>query len=197
MTEAGALTVFEYLGANVCIRSGNVELTYPDNERPHHGLEPDWWTKGHCRTSVLSAWCWWRPFSALAHQSMQTRRACPRRRCGGRTTVVQDLAVRYGLDVNPANPTIGLARVPQVLQLVQRARASAVRTGGNWATEEPSPGHYDFSEVDESSLAKADRLTVLFELGKEPKWDALGGNVNAPPSDCDTPSASCASVRHT
>ncbi len=54
MTEAGALTVFEYLGANVCIRSGNVELTAPDNERPHHGLESDRWTKGHCRTRVLS-----------------------------------------------------------------------------------------------------------------------------------------------
>ena len=115
---------------------------------------------------------------------------------GAQRTVVQDVAVTYGLDVNPANPTIGLARVPQVLQLVQRAGASAVRTGGNWATEEPSPGHYDFSEVDQLfSLAKADRLTVLFELGKEPKWDALGGNINAPPSDCDTPSASCASVR--
>lgn len=110
--------------------------------------------------------------------------------------VVQDAAVTFGLDVNPANPAIGLARVPQVLQLVQRARASAVRTGGNWATEEPSRGHYDFSEVDQLfSLAKADGLTVLFELGKEPTWDALGGNANAPPSDCDAPSASCASVR--
>jgi hypothetical protein len=111
-------------------------------------------------------------------------------------TFLQDAAVTYGLDVNPANPTIGLARVPQVLQLVQRAGASAVRTGGNWATEEPSPGHYDFSEVDQLfSLAKADGLTVLFELGKEPTWDAPGGNTNAPPSDCDAPSASCASVR--
>lgn len=111
-------------------------------------------------------------------------------------TVIQHAAVTYGLDVNPANPTIGLARVPQVLQLVQRAGASAVRTGGNWATEEPSPGHYDFFEVDQLfSLAKADGLTVLFELGKEPTWDALGGNTNAPPADCDAPSASCASVR--
>ena len=111
-------------------------------------------------------------------------------------TVVPNAAVTYGLDVNPANPTIGLARVPQVLQLVQRAGASAVRTGGNWATEEPSPEHYNFSEVDELfSLAKADGLTVLFELGKEPTWDALGGNINAPPSDCDAPAASCASVR--
>ena len=111
-------------------------------------------------------------------------------------TVVQDAAVTFGLDVNPANPTIGLARVPQVLQLVRKAGASAVRTGGNWATVEPSPGRYDFSEVDQLfSLAKADGLTVLFELGKEPTWDALGGNTNAPPSDCDAPSASCATVR--
>ena len=111
-------------------------------------------------------------------------------------TVVQDAAVTYGLDVNPANPTIGLARVPQVLQLIRKAGASAVRTGGNWATVEPAPGRYDFSEVDQLfSLAKADGLTVLFELGKEPTWDALGGNTNAPPSDCDAPSASCASVR--
>jgi hypothetical protein len=110
---------------------------------------------------------------------------------------LKDAAVTYGLDVNPADPTIGLARVPQVLQLVQRAGASAIRTGGNWATEEPSPGHYDFSEVDQLfSLSKADGLTVLFELGKEPRWDALGGNTNAPPSDCDTPAANCASVRH-
>ena len=115
---------------------------------------------------------------------------------GAQRTVLQDGAVTYGLDVNPAIPTIGLARVPQVLQLVRDAGASAVRTGGNWATEEPSPGHYNFSEVDQLfSLAKADGLTVLFELGKEPSWDALGGNTNAPPSDCDSPSASCASVR--
>ena len=111
-------------------------------------------------------------------------------------TVVQDAAVTYGLDVNPANPTIGLARVPQVLQLVRKAGASAVRTGGNWATVEPAPGRYDFSEVDQLfSQAKADGLTVLFELGKEPTWDALGGNTNAPPSDCDAPSAGCATVR--
>ena len=71
-----------------------------------------------------------------------------------------------------------------------------MRTGGNWATEEPSPGHYDFSEVDQLfSLAKSDGLTVLFELGKEPAWDTFGGNSNAPPSDCDAPSASCTSVR--
>ena len=108
---------------------------------------------------------------------------------------VRDGTVIYGLDVNPADPDIGLARVPQVLQLVQRAGASAVRIGGNWATEEPSPDHYDFAEVDQLfSLAKTDGLTVLFELGKEPAWDATGGNRNAPPSDCDTPSASCASV---
>ena len=103
--------------------------------------------------------------------------------------------VTYGLDLNPADADIGLARVPQVLQLIQRAGASAVRTGGNWATEESSPDHYDFAEVDRLlSLAKTDGLTVLFELGKEPAWDAPGGNRNAPPSDCDTPSASCASV---
>jgi hypothetical protein len=115
---------------------------------------------------------------------------------GAQRSVSQDVPVTYGLDVNPANPTIGLTRVPQVLQLVQRAGASAVRTGGDWATEEPSPGHYNFSEIDELfSLANADGLTVLFELGKEPKWDALGGNPNAPPSDCDAPSASCDLVR--
>lgn len=108
---------------------------------------------------------------------------------------VQAAPVTYGLDVNPATTDIGLARVPQVLQLVRRAGASAVRTGGNWATEEPSPGHYEFSELDQLfSVAKADGLTVLFELGKEPVWDALGGNSNAPPSDCATPSATCGSV---
>jgi hypothetical protein len=70
-----------------------------------------------------------------------------------------------------------------------------VRTGGNWPTEEPSSGHYDFSEVDELfSLARTDGLTVLFELGREPVWDAVGGNINAPPSDCDSPTARCASV---
>ena len=129
------------------------------------------------------------PFNSdQASASLSTRAA--------QRAVLQDTAVTYGLDVNPANPTIGLARVPQVLQLVQRAGASAVRTGGNWGTEESSPGHYDFSEIDQLfSLASADGITVLFELGKEPKWDALGGNTNAPPSDCDTPSASCTSVR--
>ena len=87
----------------------------------------------------------------------------------GRNTVLQDAPVTYGLDVNPAIPTIGLARVPQLLQLVRHAGALAVRTGGNWTTEEPSPGHYDFSEIDQLfSLAKADGLTVLFELGKSP-----------------------------
>jgi hypothetical protein len=104
-------------------------------------------------------------------------------------------AITYGLDVNPADPTIGLARVPQVLRLVAGAGASAVRIGGNWATEEPSPGHYNFSQVDQLfSVAKTNGLTVLFELGKEPAWDALERNSNAPPSDCDAPSASCASV---
>src|SRR5580692_4931133 len=111
-------------------------------------------------------------------------------------TVFRHTAITYGLDVNPADPTFGLARVAQVLQLVRRAGASAVRTGGNWATEEPSPGHYDFSEVDQLfSLARAEGLTVLFELGKEPRWDALGEDPNAPPSDCDTASANCDSVR--
>ena len=99
------------------------------------------------------------------------------------------------MSIRPTRPSVW-REYPRSSSWFSAAGASAVRTGGNWATEEPSPGHYDFSEVDQLfSLAKADRLTVLFELGKEPRWDALGGNTNAPPSDCDTPSASCASVR--
>jgi hypothetical protein len=104
-------------------------------------------------------------------------------------------SVTYGLDLDPANPAIGLSRVPQVLQMIHQAGATTVRTGGNWPTEEPSPGHYNFSEVDELlSLARTDGLTVLFELGREPAWDAVGGNINAPPADCDSPTATCASV---
>jgi hypothetical protein len=101
----------------------------------------------------------------------------------------------YGVDVNQYDRDIGVSKVPRVLQMITDAGGRAVRIGGNWSTVEPSPGHFDWSQVDALfSLAKADRLTVLFELGDEPAWDAEGGNPAAPPADCTTANASCASV---
>jgi hypothetical protein len=105
------------------------------------------------------------------------------------------LATVYGVDVNQFDKDIGAARVPQVLSMIHQVGATAVRIGVGWSATEPAPGRYDFSSVDRLfSLARADGLTVLFELGNEPAWDAVGGNENAPPSDCDSPSAACASV---
>lgn len=104
-------------------------------------------------------------------------------------------AITYGIDVNQFDADIGAKRVPQVLQMIHAAGARAVRIGGVWATVESSPGRFDWSSVDRLfSLARADDLTVLFELGTEPAWDAPGGNTNAPPVDCNTPAASCTSV---
>ncbi|GEM_PF-3814103 len=104
-------------------------------------------------------------------------------------------AVTYGIDVNQFDNDIGPARVPQVLGLIEKAGARAVRIGGVWASAEPQPGHFDWSGVDKIfSLAAQDHLTVLFEMGNEPAWDAPGGNTNAPPVDCTSPTASCASV---
>ena len=149
-----------------------VELTLPDNERPTMDCDRSGGRKylavqvrclGLALVLVAALSCACVPIHSdqVSASTVSTR--------DPQNTVFQDAAVTYGLDVNPAIPTIGLPRVPQVLQLVQSSGASAVRTGGNWATEEPSPEHYNFSEVDQLfSLAKADRLTVLFELGKEP-----------------------------
>jgi hypothetical protein len=103
--------------------------------------------------------------------------------------------VVYGIDVNQFDRDIGPARVPQVLQMIHAAGATAVRIGGDWADAEPSPGNYDWRNIDRIfSLARADNLTVLLELGNEPAWDAIGGDESAPPVDCSTPTASCTSV---
>jgi hypothetical protein len=104
--------------------------------------------------------------------------------------------VIYGVDVNQYDRDIGVSNVPRVLQMIAAAGGRAVRIGGNWAAVEPAPGRFDFGQVDALfSLARADRLSVLFELGDEPGWDAVGADPAAPPADCATPAASCASVR--
>ncbi|MHB8319129.1 MAG: glycoside hydrolase 5 family protein [Acidimicrobiales bacterium] len=111
------------------------------------------------------------------------------------TTQVAHSAVTYGVDVNQFDGDIGPRRVPQVLSMIREAGATAVRIGGDWPATEPAPGRYNFASVDRLlSLAHADGLTVLFELGNEPTWDATGGNENAPPSDCNSPSSACTSV---
>ncbi len=111
------------------------------------------------------------------------------------TTGPSSTAIVYGVDVNQFDKDIGGTRVPRVLSMIHRVGATAVRIGGDWPAVEPARRRYDFSSVDRLfSLAHADGLTVLFELGDEPGWDAVGGNENAPPSDCDTRYASCASV---
>ena len=103
--------------------------------------------------------------------------------------------ITYGIDVNQFDSDIGPQKVPQVLQMIRQAGARAVRIGASWATTEPSPGVFNWTGVDKLlSTANTDGLVVLYELGNEPAWDALGGNVNAPPSDCASPSASCSSV---
>ena len=86
------------------------------------------------------------------------------------------------MSIRPSRP-LAWPESPSFFSSVRVLRV-AVRTGGNWTTEGPSPGHYDFSEIDQLfSPAKADGLTVLFELGKSPNGTRRG-NVNAPPSDC-------------
>ncbi|MGH9081321.1 MAG: hypothetical protein ACRDYE_14840 [Acidimicrobiales bacterium] len=102
----------------------------------------------------------------------------------------------FGIDVNTAQADIGLTKVPQVLNLIRQGGASAVRFGGNWNSAEQSPGVYDFDAIDHLlSLTRSDRLTLLFGLGDEPTWDATNGNQHAPPKDCDSPTATCSSVR--
>lgn len=101
----------------------------------------------------------------------------------------------FGIDVNTSQADIGLTSVPQVLNLIRLGGASAVRFGGNWNAAEPSPGVYNFSAIDQLlSLTRSDDLTLLFGLGDEPTWDATNGNQHAPPKDCDSPAATCASV---
>lgn len=103
--------------------------------------------------------------------------------------------VVFGADVNTAQADIGVGHVPQVLALVQQAGAGAVRFGGNWNSAEPSPGVYNFGAIDQLlALTRSDGLTLLFGLGDEPAWDATDGDPSAPPKDCDSPTATCASV---
>lgn len=110
-------------------------------------------------------------------------------------TVPRAGTVTYGIDVNYYDKDIGPARVPQVLSLIHKAGAGAVRIGVDWAQVEPSPGAYRWAAVDRLfSLARADGLQVLFELGNEPAWDAVGADPAAPPSDCAAATATCASV---
>ena len=79
--------------------------------------------------------------------------------------------------------------------MVKQAGATAVRFGGNWNSAEPSPGVYNFRALDQLlALTHSDDLTLLFGLGDEPAWDATNGNPNAPPEDCNSPTATCTSV---
>jgi hypothetical protein len=101
----------------------------------------------------------------------------------------------YGADLNQFDKDIGPARVPAVLSLVSQASGSAVRAGVPWSQVEPRPGQLDFSGVDRLlSLARQRHLSVLFELGEEPAWDAVGHDPAAPPADCASPQAPCSSV---
>jgi hypothetical protein len=101
----------------------------------------------------------------------------------------------FGIDVDTSDADIGRKHVPQVLSMAKQAGATAVRFGGNWNSAEPSPGVYSFSAIDQLlSLTRSDRLTLLFGLGREPVWDATNGNPNAPPEDCNSPTAPCTSV---
>jgi hypothetical protein len=101
----------------------------------------------------------------------------------------------FGIDVDTSDADIGPTHVPQVLSMVKQAGATAVRFGGNWNSAEPSPGVYHFDAIDQLlSLTRSDDLTLLFGLGREPAWDATNGNPNAPPVDCDSPTATCSSV---
>lgn len=103
----------------------------------------------------------------------------------------------YGIDVNQFDSDIGASNLAKVLKLIEEAGGAAVRIGGNWAGTEPSNGMFNWTAIDRLfSLAQADKLTVLFELGNEPVWDATGGNTSAPPIDCNSTTASCSSVKN-
>ena len=141
-------------------------------------------------------WLWWLAFPVPAHPPTQTSERvrhleadAATHRASGRGRHIRPRCQSGYPDHRPCESTPG----PPVRSAPVRRSYAPAATG---RTEEPSPGHYDFSEVDQLfSLAKSDGLTVLFELGEEPSWDTVGGNSNAPPSDCDAPSASCTSVR--
>jgi len=101
----------------------------------------------------------------------------------------------FGIDVDTSDADIGRTHVPQVLSMVKQGGATAVRFGGNWNSAEPSPGVYNFRALDQLlALTHSDDLTLLFGLGDEPAWDATNGNPNAPPEDCNSPTATCTSV---
>jgi hypothetical protein len=102
----------------------------------------------------------------------------------------------YGIDVNQFDSDIGASNLPRVLKLIEQSGATAVRIGGAWADAEPSNDVFNWTSIDRLfSLASSDKLTVLFELGNEPNWDATGGNISAPPIDCNSSTSSCNSVK--
>jgi hypothetical protein len=104
--------------------------------------------------------------------------------------------VTYGVDVNVFERDIGPGRLASVMALAAKAGAQAVRIGAPWADAEPSPGVYNWSGVDRAlSLARQYGLTLLWELGNEPAWDAPQGDSAAPPLDCSAPGEACSSVR--
>lgn len=114
---------------------------------------------------------------------------------GATAVAAHHFSTAFGIDVDTSQADIGLTSVPQVLNLIRQGGASAVRFGGNWNSAEPSPGVYNFSAIDQLlALTRSDDLTLLFGLGDEPTWDATNGNQHAPPKDCDSPTATCASV---
>ncbi len=130
------------------------------------------------------------PGAAARSTAVPTKAASP-----GTAPAPGHSPVSFGIDVNTADADIGRARVPKVLGLIKQAGASAVRFGGNWNSAEPSPGVYDFGTIDALlSTTRSHDLTLLLGLGNEPAWDATNGNPNAPPKDCNSPTATCASV---
>ncbi len=111
-------------------------------------------------------------------------------------------SVTYGVDVNQFDGNIGPQKLGQVLSLVASSGAGNVRfgPGGGWQAIEASGPSDNWAGFDANlASAYADHLSVLLEMGNEPAWDAAGGNVNAPPSDCygwssSSPSTWCSSV---
>ena len=142
------------------------------------------------------AWCCWRPSPAPAYQSTRPGERVRSRRGRRNAPFFRTRPLRTAsMSIRPTRPS-AWREYPRssswfsapVRQPYAPAATGPQRSRRLVTTTSPR-------STNSSLWPSADGLTVLFELGKEPRWDALGGNTNAPPSDCDTPSASCTSVR--
>jgi hypothetical protein len=111
------------------------------------------------------------------------------------TTSVSGKSIIYGIDVNQFDKDIGPSNLFKVLSDIKQAGAKVVRIGVPWSMVQPDPQSYNWLPVDRLfSMTNSLGLTVLFEIGLEPSWDAPNGNTSAPPADCINTTSKCNEV---